>query len=91
MSFDRPETEELSRASLALGVAAFLHFLFQPLALLAIPAIVCGHLALVRISRSDGQLRGRREAIVGLGLGYLLLIGTAVLLTLVATGALGSH
>ena len=87
----KPDTADLSKASLTLGVAAFLHFLFQPLALLAIPAIVCGHLALARIRRSEGRLKGRREAILGLVLGYTLLIGTAVLVTLMASGAIDYH
>jgi hypothetical protein len=37
----------------------------------AIPAIVCGHLGVVRIKRSSGVLSGRGLAIAGLVLGYL--------------------
>ena len=44
---------------------------------LALPAIVCGHIALHRIKRSKGWLGGRRLAIAGVILGWLGLIGTS--------------
>ncbi|MEO7932655.1 MAG: DUF4190 domain-containing protein [Chthoniobacterales bacterium] len=50
--------------SLVLGILAFI-FLIPFL-----PAIICGHLALGRIKRSDGALTGRGMAIAGLVMGY---------------------
>ena len=40
----------------------------------SICAIVLGHIALVKIKRSDGELVGRKRAIAGLALGYPFLI-----------------
>ena len=38
--------------------------------ILGIPGIVCGHLALSRIKRSNGALTGRSMAVIGLISGY---------------------
>src|SRR5438034_10745406 len=40
----------------------------------AIPAVICGHVALSKIRKSGGALRGKRIATAGLILGYLALV-----------------
>ena len=51
-------------------VLAVLSFAFVPI-FPVIPAIVCGHVAWSKISKSGGALRGKGIAIVGLIVGYL--------------------
>ena len=53
--------------SVVLGV---LSFLCIPI-ILVIPAIVCGHVAWSKISKSGGALQGKGVAVVGLIVGYL--------------------
>lgn len=60
------KTSALAGWSLGLGIASFLCSL-----LTAIPAIICGHMALGRIKRSNGVQTGRGMAIAGLVMGYL--------------------
>ena len=69
-----PRTEWLATLSLVLGMLSFALWL-----LTAIPAIVCGHLALGRIKRSDGTLSGRGLAIAGLVLGYSMIMMLPIL------------
>ncbi|WP_083804950.1 DUF4190 domain-containing protein [Chthoniobacter flavus] len=59
------QTSGLAIASMVMGIAGLL---FQ---LLAIPAVVCGHLALSAIKRSQARLTGSGFAVAGLVLGYL--------------------
>jgi Domain of unknown function (DUF4190) len=66
-----PQTAGLAIASLVLGCLGFL-----TCGLTAIPAVICGHLALSRIGKSAGHLTGSGLAIGGLVTGYL----TALLL-----------
>src|SRR5438132_11120751 len=61
-------TAELAKWSLGCGIAGFVCF-----GLPTIPAIICGHLALVQIKKSKGILKGRGLAITGLMLGYTLM------------------
>ena len=51
-------------------VLAVLSFAYIPI-VAVIPAIVCGHVAWSKISKSGGALRGKGIAIVGLIVGYL--------------------
>ena len=60
-----PASSGLAIASLILGLLSFC-----PNLLTAISAVICGHLALERIKRSEGILSGRGMAIAGLALGY---------------------
>jgi type II secretory pathway pseudopilin PulG len=61
------QTSKLAAASLVLGILSIV-----PCPLLAgIPAVICGHLALGRISRSGGSLAGSGLAIAGLVMGYV--------------------
>lgn len=58
-------------ASLVLGVLSlFLLFLCFIGGGLAIPGVICGHMALGRIKRSGGQLQGRGMALAGLAVSY---------------------
>src|SRR5215471_8069212 len=56
--------------SLALGILS----LFCLSILAGIPAVICGHVALSRIKRSGGVLRGAGFAIGGLVAGYLSIV-----------------
>ncbi len=64
----QPQTCGLAIASLVLGICSFVLN-----CLTALPAVICGHLALGRIKRSGDGLTGRGLAIAGLVLGYLFL------------------
>jgi type II secretory pathway pseudopilin PulG len=55
--------------SLVLGILSFLLA-----GLTAIPAVICGHMALGRIKRSSGTLGGGGMAVAGLVIGYLGLV-----------------
>lgn len=68
-------------ASLILGILSFV-----TCGLTAIPAIICGHIALSKIGKAAGALGGRGMAIAGLIMGYLL-IALVVLVFVVAIPA----
>lgn len=55
----------LALASMILGIAGFF------CGMTAIPAVICGHMALGKIKRAKGQLTGSGFAIAGLVTGYL--------------------
>jgi len=63
------QTETLAIVSLVLGILSC-----GCGCLLGIPAIICGHIALNNIKASEGRLEGRPLAIVGLVLGYTMLV-----------------
>src|SRR6266513_718987 len=62
-----PRVAQLAVVSLVLAV---LSFACIPI-VAVIPAIICGHVAWSKISKSGGALRGKGIAIVGLIVGYL--------------------
>ena len=62
---EQPQTCALAIWSLVLGLAVFLCYI-----LAAVPAIICGHIALSKIKKSSGRLKGRGMAIAGTVLGY---------------------
>jgi len=64
----QPETSGLAIASLVLGILSFLLT-----CLTAVPAVICGHLALSKIKRSGGSLSGGGMAIAGLIMGYVFI------------------
>ena len=65
-----PSTAPAAIWSLVLAVLSFFcGWLFT-----AIPAVICGHVALSKIRKSGGALRGKRIATAGLILGYLALV-----------------
>jgi hypothetical protein len=68
----------LAIASMICGIVSIL--LCYVNALAAIPAVICGHMALKNIARSERPMAGRGMAIAGLVTGYLgLLIQLAVI------------
>lgn len=62
-----PRTAPLAIVSLVLAVLSFACVPIFPV----IPAIVCGHFAWSKITKSGGALRGKEIAIAGLIVGYL--------------------
>lgn len=62
-------TSGLAIASMVCGIAGYLTCYF--VAILGIPAVICGHMALSRINSSPIPVAGRGMAIAGLILGYL--------------------
>ena len=69
------ENSGLAIASMILGISAFL------CGVTAIPAVICGHIALSKIKRSQGRMTGGGFAIAGLITGYL---GMLILIASVA-------
>ena len=83
-----PQTAGIAIASLVLGILGFL-----TCGLTAIPAVICGHIALSSIGKSGGRLMGGGLAIGGLVTGYLsvllLAISTVAILAGVALPVFG--
>jgi hypothetical protein len=78
-----PPVSGLAVASLVCGIVGLVTCMF----LVGIPAVVCGHMALNRISTPGIQLGGRGMAIAGLVMGYIsIALGIGALL-LFALGA----
>jgi len=76
-------TSKLAIASLVLGVLTIWPFRIFT----AIPAIICGHLALSKIKASNGLLSGKGFAITGMVIGYLdilLLVASVIILSILA-------
>ncbi len=67
-----PAAPPASRIS-ALAICSLVFGILGLCCLLFIPAIICGHIALVKMS-SDPGLKGKGMAIAGLVLGYLVLL-----------------
>ena len=61
----------LATWSLVLGIAAIVLCIVCIGPLFGIPAVICGHVALSRIKRSNGAMRGQGSAIGGLVTGYI--------------------
>lgn len=68
MTNGQKKTAGVAVASLICGIAGYVLCLWI---LAAIPAVICGHIALSRIRKSGGVLGGEGMAIAGLILGYL--------------------
>jgi hypothetical protein len=71
-----PQRCGLALASLILGIAGLVLCL-GPLA--GIPAVICGHIAMSRISKSGGSLAGNGLALAGLITGYVAIVMIAVI------------
>jgi prepilin-type processing-associated H-X9-DG protein len=82
----QPKTDGLATTSMVLGIVGLVGMCVCIGPLFAIPAIVCGAIALNRISKSNGTLGGRSQAIAGLVTGILglVLIPVAAAMTLPA-------
>ncbi len=59
------ENSGMALASMILGISGFI------CGVTAIPAVICGHIALSRIKQSQGRIEGRGFAIAGLLTGYI--------------------
>jgi len=83
-----PKTAGLAKTSLVLGLFSLVLLFFT-----GIPAVICGHLALGKIKRSAGALKGSGLAIAGLILGYCSfgLTLVAILAALVTPVILKTH
>jgi hypothetical protein len=79
-----PESCGIAVTSLVLGILA--HVCFGPLT--AIPAVICGHIALSRIKQSHGALTGQGLAIGGLVLGYVSLAMMVLIIPLMVAIAI---
>lgn len=83
-------TSGLAIASMVCGIVGVLMCFCYLSGLCGIPAVICGHMALSRISRSPVPVAGRGMAIAGLILGYLdilISIGLIVMMVIAATRA----
>lgn len=67
-----PKTNSLAVTSLILGLVSYLCLGI----LTALPAVICGHMALARINRSQGRETGKGLAIGGLVAGYIAIVLT---------------
>jgi len=76
----QPKTSGLAITSLVLGILAIVLTVVCVGPLLAVPAIICGHLACSRINRSGGELTGKGLAIAGFVTGYVSLAFLLLLL-----------
>lgn len=78
----------LAIASMVCGIVGICTCYFM--ILLAIPAVICGHMALSQINNSQAPMGGRGMAIAGLVLGYLeilITVGSGIFLGIaIATG-----
>jgi hypothetical protein len=62
----QPESSGLAIASMVLGILSFF-----TAGITAIPAVICGHVAMFRANKSAGQTSGNGFAVAGLITGYL--------------------
>ena len=65
------QSSGLATWSLVLGIAAIVFCIVCIGPLLGIPAVICGHVALGRIKRANGTMKGHGPAIGGLVTGYI--------------------
>lgn len=85
-------TSGLAIASMVCGIVSI--FLCYLAGFLGLPAVICGHMALNRISQSPTPIGGRGMAIAGLILGYigiLISVGMIVVMIVALTSAAASH
>ena len=61
----------LAVTSLILSIVGIISALFCIGVLFSIPAVICGHIGLSKINKSEEMLTGKRMAIAGLIMGYL--------------------
>jgi hypothetical protein len=87
-----PKNAGLAVASLTMGIVACVaSFCCMGAGLLvAIPAVICGHLALSRIARSGEAIGGRGQAMAGLITGYVGLALSLIAIPIMASIAVPS-
>lgn len=79
----------LAKASLVFGAAACFGIVYELLFIpFALPAVVCGHMALAGFKKSGDASAGKGRAVAGLILGYILIAGTALFVALYAAGTI---
>jgi type IV pilus assembly protein PilA len=78
-----PGGQETSGKAIASLVCGVLGFVILPI-ILAIPAIVLGHLSLSEIKKSAGRIKGQGMAIAGLVLGYVGIAFIPIILIIAA-------
>ncbi|HEY8961436.1 MAG TPA: GYF domain-containing protein [Luteolibacter sp.] len=83
-----PPTSGLAIASMVCGLVGFLLCYFC--ALLGIPAVICGHMALKQMNESSLPMSGRGMALTGLILGYLWIGLSLLAIFAIAFGAISS-
>lgn len=79
------QSSGLATCSLVLGILSIVLCIIGPL--FGVPAVICGHVAMGRIKRSEGALSGKSLALAGLITGYVsfvLLIPAIGLLAAIA-------
>lgn len=79
-----PANSGLAVASMVCGILAWVTCTLMP----AIPAVICGHMALNQIARSPVPLAGHGMAVAGLITGYLALVPITILLFIFGTAFL---
>jgi competence protein ComGC len=84
LNLQPPKNSPLAIWSLILGILSLTCFYI----LTAIPAVICGHMAMSRIKRSGGALTGNGLAIGGLVTGYLGIALTLLVIPLLAAIAI---
>lgn len=90
-SFPMPATSGLATGALVMGILGLIGGLLCFVGwVLSIGGVICGHLALKEINRSDGRLGGRGMAIAGLVTGYLGVAILAVSVMIVVFAVIGS-
>lgn len=82
-----PRTSGLAIASLICGIVAFISCFFP----LGIPAIICGHMAMSRISAEPFLITGRGMAVIGLVLGYIAVLAVAAFVVFMVIAAISTH
>lgn len=74
-----PKTPGIAITSLVLAIVSFICFL-GPIA--AIPAVICGHIAVNRIKKSQGALGGSGLGLAGLIVGYINIASSLIMIPL---------
>lgn len=87
-SDSQPKTSGLAITSLVLGILGVVLIVVCVGPLLAIPAVICGHIARSRIKRSGGAITGSGLALGGLITGYIGIALGVVLIPMMAAIAI---
>lgn len=82
-----PRSSGLATASMICGIVSLVFC--QGVG--AIPAIICGHMALSQINQSPLPMSGKGMAIAGLVMGYLQFVAIAVVLVVILVAAASSR
>lgn len=78
LQFAPVKNNGLAITTLILGILSLIFWFFT-----AIPGVITGHMALSRIKKNPNENEGGTMAIIGLGLSYIMLLITLVLVVFV--------